>query len=79
MATEKSRETTLRHKARRLGMTLRKDRARSVSINHCGGYMLIDASGNYLVAGEQFELSLDQVAERLDAEERQLAESRAVS
>lgn len=76
MAMEKSRETALRHKARRLGLVLHKDRARSVSVGHLGGYMLTD-DRNCLVAGEQWELSLDDVAARLDAEERQLRESRA--
>lgn len=79
MALEKSRETTLRHKARRLGLVLRKDRARSVNLDHLGGYMLTAADRGVLVAGRRFGLTLDQVAEELDERERRLAESRAAS
>ena len=40
---------------------MRKDRARSWSIDHHGGYMLTDSSTNALVGGPRFDLTLDDL------------------
>jgi hypothetical protein len=61
MNTDKTRENRLRRLARRKGYVLRKDRARTRSGNHQGGYMIIEADRNVIVAGEKFDLSLDHV------------------
>lgn len=50
-------ESQLRSHARTLGYALKKDRARSWSVHHQGGWMIIDAERNWLVAGENFDLN----------------------
>jgi len=40
---------------------LRKDRARSWNVDHQGGYMIVDLYSNSLVAGQRFDLGLDDV------------------
>jgi hypothetical protein len=69
---EKVRENRLRRQAKRLGLVLRHSRARHVHVDDFGDYMLIDADGNYVVAGSRFELSLTAVQEFLDQYESQL-------
>lgn len=41
-------ERQLRREAARQGYALRKDRARAPSINHRGGYMVVDADRNWV-------------------------------
>jgi len=60
---EKKLESRLRRKLRRDGFMLKKDRARpSRSVDHLGGYMIIDAQFNRVEAGERFSLTLEDVA-----------------
>jgi hypothetical protein len=59
-------ESQLRTLAWNQGMKLRKDRARSWNVNHLGGYRLVDADSNSIVAGERYDLTLAEVAEFLD-------------
>jgi hypothetical protein len=61
-----AREARLRRRARRYGLVLRKDRARSFNADHFGGYMLIDADRNVIVRGERYELDLADVEACLD-------------
>nr|MBC7245429.1 hypothetical protein [Chloroflexota bacterium] len=60
----KSLENWLRRRAKRLGLALHKSR-RSLSIDNLGGYQIID-SHNRIVAGEKFNLELNDVAAFLD-------------
>ncbi len=59
--TDKTRENKLRLKLHRLGCFLKKDRARSRSVDHHGGYMIVDTKGNFIVAGERYNLTLGDV------------------
>jgi hypothetical protein len=58
--SEKIREERARRALRGLGFLLRKDRARSVNLDHAGEYMIID-DRNCVVAGSRFDWSLDDV------------------
>lgn len=72
---EKSRENRLRRKAARLGMIIRKSRVRYPHLDNLGGYALIDARRNYVIAGVRWDLGLDEVEGILDEKERELLAS----
>jgi len=57
----KELDSKLRYKAKQNGLLLRKSRV-SLSIDNKGGYMIVDFN-NCVVAGEKFDLTLDDVAE----------------
>jgi hypothetical protein len=59
LCEEAAREARLRHILAREGHALRKDRARSLSLNHQGGYMILDLGHNTIMNGEHFDLTLD--------------------
>lgn len=61
MATEKSTENRLRRKLANQGYTLHKDRARTWSCDHQGGYMIVEAHYNRIEAGEKFDMFLEDV------------------
>ena len=61
---EQRREARLRRLARRGGYSLRKSRA-GFSIDNLGDYMIVDDNLNAIVAGERFDMSLDDVEEWL--------------
>ncbi len=73
---EKVRENRLRRWASRLGLQLHKSRARSLNIDDYGGWMICDADNDLVVAGEKFNLSLENVEEGLAKTEAQLREER---
>lgn len=52
------KDSTLRSMVNRKGYTLKK--SRSHSIDNRGGYMIVDEN-NYIVAGEHFEMSPEDV------------------
>jgi hypothetical protein len=54
-------EDRVRSIAKRQGYALHKDKAGVWSFNHQGGWQIVDAERNWLVAGERFDLSLDAV------------------
>lgn len=58
--SEKVRENKARRVAKRLGLGIRKSRVRTTHLYDFGGYRIIDRD-NRLLAGEKFELSLDDV------------------
>jgi hypothetical protein len=58
---EQKREVRLRRMASRQGYRLRKDRARSWSIDHHGGYMIVDPAHGTKVAGQRYEMTLREV------------------
>jgi hypothetical protein len=55
------REQRLRGRAERRGYVLRKSRVRTTNIDNYGGYMVLDANRNLVVAGPLWELDLDDV------------------
>jgi hypothetical protein len=63
--TERRREDRARHLAWRQGYLLRKSRIREVNLDNLGGYMLIDANMNCIVAGSRWDLSLEEVEDWL--------------
>lgn len=63
-------EQRVRRIARRQGYELHRDRAGVWSFNHQGGWRIVDAKRNWLVAGERFDLSLEDVDEWLAEEDR---------
>jgi hypothetical protein len=69
---EKVRENKLRRQAKRLGLWLRKSRARRLHLDDLGEYMLLDPRYNAVVAGERFDLGLDVVEAFLDQYEATL-------
>jgi hypothetical protein len=71
---KKVRENRLRRWASRLGLQFHKSRARRWSIDDHGSYMLVDADGDVLVAGEKFDLDLQDVEEWLAEYETRLRE-----
>jgi hypothetical protein len=58
-------ESTLRSKAQRLGYRVMKSRDRRTHVNNSGGFMLVNASQNFVVAGERYDLTLGDVARHL--------------
>ena len=58
---EKAVESRLRRRAIRQGYCLMRSRWRLGSIDNLGGYSIIDANHNFVVAGSRFDLSLDDV------------------
>ncbi len=62
---EKVRENKARRQAWRQGLIIRKSRSRTWNCDDLGGYMIINAYGNYIEAGVRFDLSLVEVEEYL--------------
>jgi hypothetical protein len=63
--SDHAREARIRCAMRQHGIVLRKDRARSINLDHLGGYMLIDIDYNAIVGGSRFDWSLDDCEEWL--------------
>jgi hypothetical protein len=62
--SDQSREARVRRALRKIGWfgyALRKDRARSWNLDHQGGYMLVDLEHNFIVGGERYDWTLDDV------------------
>jgi len=72
----KSYEISLRRMAKRLGLEMQKSRARRVRVDDHGLWRIVTARGHVL-AGETFELTLDDVSAWLDQRERELVAERA--
>jgi len=64
MHKEKAREARLRRLARRGGYALHRSRA-GFSLDNFGDYMIVDDSMNVIVAGDRFDLTLDDAEEWL--------------
>jgi hypothetical protein len=65
--TTTTTEDQLRRSLRQQGLALRKDRARSLSMHRQGGFMIVDPDNNWILAGQDFNLNLDDVAAWLSA------------
>jgi hypothetical protein len=66
-------EDRVRRFARRQGYALHKDKAAVWSFNHQGGWQIVDAERNWLVVGERFDLSLDDVEQWLSEDQEATA------
>ena len=73
---DKVRENRVRRWAKRLGLDVRKSRARHIHVDDHGGYVIVDASNNAVVHGEKFNLNLDDVEAFLDQTEATLRKER---
>ncbi len=63
MSTDKILEQRLRRRLRRdYSCAMRKSR-KPISLNNRGGYMIVDLSLNAVIAGEQYDLSLEDIEE----------------
>lgn len=58
--------STVRRRLYSLGYQLFKDRGRNWSLHHQGGYMILNYYINGVVAGADYDLSLDDVIEWLE-------------
>ena len=74
---DKARENRARRWAERLGVGLRKSRARRVRLHDHGKYQLRDLEGDDVVAGPRHELDLAAVEEELRRREAALVASRS--
>ena len=63
--SEKVRENRIRRAAHREGMIIRKSRG-MYSCDNLGGYMVINAYTNSIVAGPRFDMFLDDLEEFFD-------------
>jgi len=70
--SEKARENRLRRRAKRLGLWLKKSRAKQWSLNNRMGYTLIDPYSNTCVWGPEFNESLTNIENDLDNYEAKL-------
>jgi hypothetical protein len=76
---DKARENRARRWAERLGVGLRKSRARRVRLHDHGGYQLRDLDRDEVMAGARHELDLAAVEEELRRREAALVASRRIS
>ena len=60
----KCKENMIRRKFRNAGYAIKKSR-RAYGINNWGGYQVIDAALNAIVAGENFDLELEELEDWL--------------
>ena len=75
--SEKVRENRLRRVARRLGLALRKSRARHIHLDNLGEYMLVDLDLNAVVGGGRYDWDLDDVEAHLTQIETRLRDGRS--
>ena len=54
-------ETRARRSARKFGLVAYKSRRRRDTVDNLGGFMLVDAYRNSVVAGSRFDLSAEAV------------------
>ena len=72
-AAYKVRESRSRRHAKRLGLFLRKSKAKCWSLHNRGGYMIIDPYANTVVWGPDFEMDLAGVESQLTEYEAKLS------
>lgn len=77
MDGDKSREARLRKRADRQGVMLRKSRARRSTPDNHGGYMIVDRDSNWIIVGEEFDLTLDYVEAWLQENDEEALRERA--
>jgi hypothetical protein len=67
-------ENRLRRQAARLGLALRKSRARRLHLSDYGKYRIVNPYRNWIVAGERFDLELADVEAILDEIENKMVQ-----
>lgn len=67
MLNEKNQEQKLRRTLKSAGYALHKSRVRNIHGDNLGGYAIVLVKYNAVVAGDRFQLSLEEVAEWADA------------
>ena len=72
VSEEKVRENYLRRQAKRLGLLLKKSKAKKWSGNNQGGYMIIEAEKNFILWGDNYGLNIDDVEGFLNEYEEKL-------
>lgn len=60
-SVDRQLERRVRHKAKSLGYEVRKSRARQVSMNDLGEFMLVNSASNACVLGDRFNASLEEM------------------
>jgi hypothetical protein len=55
-------ESALRREASRLGYRVHKSRDRTQHLNNRGGFQVVDSNGNYVLAGVNYDLTLEELA-----------------
>ena len=76
LSSDKVKENYLRRQAKRLGLCLRKSRARKWSLDNQGGYMITDIYTNFVIWGERYNLSIADVEELLSDYEKKLKDAK---
>jgi hypothetical protein len=59
------KESAVRTRARKLGYAIHKSRSRSIHEDNLGKFALVKEDSNYVVLGERFDASLEEIAEYL--------------
>jgi hypothetical protein len=67
--TIQAREARVRRRLARDGQVLRKSRIRYSNADDYGEYMIVDANYNFVVAGDRFTLSLEEIERQLSEED----------
>jgi hypothetical protein len=75
MKTNKTYENYHRRQAKRLDLLLEKSYARKWYVNNQQGWRIIDPSTNTILAGEKYELTIEEAAKFLDEYEAKLKSS----
>ena len=61
--SERAMEARARRAANSVGLIARKSRRRVGSIDNCGGFMIVEPSSNFPVAGFGYDLGAEAVIE----------------
>jgi hypothetical protein len=72
METNKTYENYHRRQAKRLNLLLEKSYARKWYVNNQQGWRIIDPNSNTILAGEKYELTIEEAAKFLDEYEIKL-------
>jgi hypothetical protein len=71
METTKTHENYYRRQAKRLDLSLEKSHGRKWRVTNQQGWRIVDNSG-YVLAGEKWELTIEEVVKFLDGYEERL-------
>jgi len=75
----KTRENLYRRQADRLGLFIKKSKVMLVHVDNLGGYRITDQEKKVVLAGQKFELTLDEVKAWLDQYEAKIIAERKQS
>lgn len=66
MKSNKANENYYRRLAKRVNLLLEKSRARKWAINNRQGWRILDPQNNLIIAGQKWDLTIDEAAEVLE-------------